>query len=339
MFAVSKGLLTHFSPVLRQQLVMDQKKVIIFERADKRSVSWVLRWMIAGGIDKTVTPPETLQDDHATMELLLNRLQIVDELRITRLCEELSRKLMEHFDKVSITPAQIRWAYSHPLALTPNGLRSSVADGILHSVLDYDLVYSLDMFKTEPRLYHDMVTKIDTPETIKRVGAIQRNWPLSVEQIQFLYEFCVYQGHLRKTISHGLLELLDAGDDVDHEIYRCFARRNDDFEHEMNAAIERKQRAADHAAYLERQARREAQAAVAKVAAPQKKQQSAASSVPNGVGNKGSVIARGAKGAKGIKASGVTRVAPTPVKPAGRLQSDVILRLDKSGMVTREMKR
>ena len=120
----------------------------------------------------------------------------------------------------------------------------------------------------------------------------------------------------------------------------------------MVAAMETKQRAADHAAYLERKAKRESKATMAngtaqqnhqkskatmaKGTAQQKNQQPAVGSAQHGVRHGGTVKARGAKSGNGLKASGVTKVEPTPAKPAGRLQSDVVLRLDMSGGVIRE---
>ena len=335
-FAAPKGLLSHFSPVLHQQLLMEQAKVIVMERSDKRSVSWVFRWMLAGGTDKTGVPPEAVQDNEATMELLLHRLQLVDELRIPRLCGEIAGNLKKQFSKVCIKIEQIQWAYSHPLDFTPNGLRSSLVQGVLDSALDYELIYPLEMITKEPKFYHDLVMKVDSLETVKRVGAMQRHRPLSVEQIRFLYASCVVHGHLRKTITHGLLKLIDDGKVRDPTIYHNFARENDEFEEDMTAALKTKQRALEHAEYLERKARREARVAAANRTAQGPYAKVAAS--PNQraqVTEKGDATAV-AWGTKGIKASGPSKIEATTSKQVQKFLSDAILRTEAAGAVTRE---
>lgn len=346
MFAVPKGLLCHFSPVHRQKLVVEQEKVVILEKSDKRSVSWVLRWMLAGGTDKTGTSSEILDDDEAVMDLLLRRLQVVDQLRLGQLCEEISTKLRNHFAKSSVTGDQIRWVYSRGLGLTRNGLRATLAEGLLDSVLDYELWYAFDIFHNEPTLYHDihyepmlyhdMVLRVDSPETVKRVGAMQQYGPLTVHQIEFLYELSAVNGHLRKTIAHGLLRLLDDDLVEEPQTYRTYAWHNNDFEEDMVAAMRSKERAAEHAQFLERKARREARAAASQQAAQSKVAKSAQGSGYRGPLASGAPKATSAKGSNGLKASGSSKVEPAPVKPGQRLKSNTVLKLDATGTVTRE---
>lgn len=337
-FAVPKGLLCHYSPVLRHKLVMGQEKVVILERSDKRSVNWVLRWMLAGGVDKTGAPSEILDDDAATMDLLLRRLQVVDHLRLGQLCVDISIDLRNQFAKAAVNAEDIRWVHSQGLCLTSNGLRATLAEGILDSVLDYELVYSLDLVKSAPTFYHDMVLKVDSLETVKRVGALQRNTPLSTDQIRFLYELCAVNGHLRKTIAHGLLRLIDDGKVPDEQVYHNYAWENDEFEGDMVAAMKTKQRATDHAQYLERKAKREAEATAGQAA------QAQGAKLAQGSGQRpplasGAAKASSARGSKELKASGSTKVESItgkPTQPAQRVKSNTVLRLDTTGSVTRE---
>ena len=338
-FAVPKGLLCHYSPVLRHKLVMGQEKVVILERSDKPSVSWVLRWMLAGGVDNTGAPSEIPDDDAATMDLLLRRLQVVDQLRLGQLCVDISIDLRNQFAKAAVNAGDIRWVHSQGLGLTRNGLRATLAEGILDSVLDYELAYSLELVGSEPTFYHDMVLKVDSLETVKRVGALQRNTPLSVDQIRFLYELCAVNGHLRKTIAHGLLRLIDDGKVPDEQVYHNYAWKNDEFEDDMVAAMKTKKRATDHAQYLERKAKREAQAATTGQAAKANGAKLAQGSGQRAPLASGADKASSARGSKGLKASGSTKVEPTPVKamqPAQRVKSKTVLRLDTTGSVTRE---
>lgn len=188
-FAVPKGLLCYFSPVLRQRLLMEQAKVVVLHLSDKRSVGWVCRWMLAGGTHKTTTSAAVLETDEEVMDDLLHKLQVADELRILPLCAEVFGALATQFTKTSITTAQIQWAYSHRLDLTAKGLRAAVTEGVFDSAIEYDLIYPIGVFRATPLLYHDTVVKVDSLETVKRIGALQRTYPLSIDQIRFLYEF------------------------------------------------------------------------------------------------------------------------------------------------------
>lgn len=341
-FAVPKGILCHFSPLLRQQLVMEHAKVVVLHMSDKRSVSWVCRWMLAGGQHKATTTAAVPETDEEVMGALLHKLQVADELRILPLCAEVYGELSTQFTTTSLTVEQVRWAYSHRLSLIAKGLRAAITEGVVNSALDYDLIYPIALFREIPLLYHDTVTMVDSQETVKRVGAVQRTHPLSVDQIKFLYEFCACQGHLRKTIAHGLLKLITDGKVWDENVYRSYGWENDEFDGDMNDAIETSKRAADHTAYLERKARRDAKSAAVAAAAASAaasagaKGKAVAKSTQRGpVAGKG-IMAAVRNGTKGLRASGSTTVEPTPGKPAQRVKSDVILRLDLTGAVTRE---
>lgn len=337
-FAMPKGLICHFSPSVRQKLVMEHEKVVFLEQCDKSSASWVLRWMLAGGIDKTGTPSEVLEDEVANMDLLLHRLQVVDQLGVGQLCENISKEVLNLFTVTAITAEQIKWAYSCGLDFTPRGLRATIAEGIRNLAVEHGLIYPKNTLTNNPYLYHDMVLKVDTLETVKLVGAAQRNGPLSLDQVRFLYEFTAFHGHVRKTIAHGLLQLIGTGKVANEQAYRDLAWQNEDFDYDMNAAIEAKQRADDHARFLERRTRREAKG---KAAATNQIPKRSATKVNLNSGQhvpmagKATEIASGSA-SKGIRASGVTTVEPTPVKPAKRLESNVVLRLDLSGAVTKE---
>lgn len=337
-FAVPKGILCHFSPVLRQQLVMEHAKVVVLQLSDKRSVSWVCRWMMAGGQHKATTTAPLLETDEEVMGALLHKLQVADELRILPLCAEVYAELSAQFITTSVTAEQVHWAYSHRLSLIAKGLRAAITEGVVNSALDYDLIYPIALFREIPLLYHDTVTMVDSQETVRKVGAVQRTHPLSVHQIRFLYEFCACQGHLRKTIAHGLLKLINDGKVCDQDVYRSYGWENDEFDGDMSEAIETQKRAADHTAYLERKARRDAKSAAMAAAAASEgaKGEAVAKSTQRrpvvGKGNQAAVRC----GTKGLRAPGFTTVKPTPVKPAPRVKSDVVLRLDATGAVTRE---
>ncbi|KAI4133194.1 MAG: hypothetical protein LQ347_002260 [Umbilicaria vellea] len=331
-----KSLICYFSPSIRQNLVMAQEKVVLLEQCDKSSASWVLRWMLAGGIDKTGTSSEVLEDEVAKMDILLHRLQVADQLRLGQLCESISKEVLNLFTVTAVTAEQIEWAYSCGLDFTASGLRATIAEGIRNLAVEHELIYPKNTLINNPYLYHDMVLKVDTIETVKLVGAAQRIGPLSLDQIRFLYEFTAFHGHVRKTVAHGLLKLISTGKIANDQAYRDLAWQNADFDYDVTAAIEAKQRAEDHAQYLERRARREAKAAAAKQTPKHKNTNvnlSSGQHVP--VAGKATEIASG-RAAKGRRASGVTTVEGTPVKPAKRLESNVMLRLDSTGAVAKE---
>lgn len=104
----------------------------------------------------------------------------------------------------------------------------------------------------------------------------------------------------------------------------------------MDAAVDAQDRAAEHAAYLDRKAKRDAKSAEEAAAAKNTKGKAAAISNQRrpvvGQGNK--TAAR--KGTKGLNVSGFTTVEPTPTKPAQRVMSNVILRIDMDGLLTKE---
>ena len=225
--------------------------IVALEHSDKKAVSWVMKWMIAGGVDKTAAITTTAVVSE--IDVVLGRLQVVDYLTIGGLYETLIEKLHKLLRYYPITVEQIRWTYGHTPYTGAASIRTALAAGIVQGIIDgvSDPSLVLSLAKKSRIFTTDLVRAIPGKELSARVHKFQLRAPFTIAQLRFFYAFSGEGSALRKTMAKDLLALIDADQVTNLHEYRNYGWENFDFSNDMDAAILAKEK---HEAWLERTA-------------------------------------------------------------------------------------
>ncbi|MCJ1482065.1 hypothetical protein MMC06_002227 [Schaereria dolodes] len=189
LFAVPKALLCYFSVTLRRQFASKVVNIVALEHSDKKAVSWVMKWMIAGGVDKTAAITTTAVVSE--IDVVLGRLQVVDYLTIGGLYETLIEKLHKLLRYYPITVEQIRWTYGHTPYTGAASIRTALAAGIVQGIIDgvSDPSLVLSLAKKSRIFTTDLVRAIPGKELSARVHKFQLRAPFTIAQLRFFYAF------------------------------------------------------------------------------------------------------------------------------------------------------
>ena len=258
-FNVPQALLTHFSPVLHQSLQTksDGPKIVVLQHTDKKTAGWVLSWMLGGGktVPAAIAPQSTtnIQDD--VVDILLHRLQIVSQLGISGKLEAvLVLELEQALNKMSLLSSNwVHWIYSHTSSVIAPTLRGIFAMSVINAVLGHGLTVPNSCPQSQAIAHAgfrgDLTKGLAAPRIIGRIRGMQKQKPLSVTQVRFVYTFAASE-YLRKAVAQDLLNLIDEGRAHNEQAYCDYAWENTEFEEEMSKAINAKAR---RTAYLERE--------------------------------------------------------------------------------------
>lgn len=255
-------MLTYFSPVLHHSLKtkVDEPKVVVLQHTDKKTASWVLGWILGGGktVPAAISPRGTTNSQDDVVDILLHRLQIVLQLGISGKLEAiLILELEQALQKTSMLSGNwVHWIYTHTSSVVAPKLREIFATSVIKAVLGHDLTIPKSCPQSRAIAHAgfrgDLTRSLAAPWIIGRIRGMQKQRPLSVPQVRFVYTFAASE-YLRKAVAQDLLHLIDEGRVDNEQAYRDYAWENTEFEEEMSRAIDAK---AKHMAYLGREAAR-----------------------------------------------------------------------------------
>ena len=236
-FEVPKAILLYFSPTLRPLLQnSDPKAYLLLEQSDKKAASWLLRWMLNGGVEKTYdnAPPLT----ESPTEWVVHRLALVTGFGVQGLLHERMvkevHKLMVHG---VITAKHLQWIYKPHVPLPVKQLGQDIAFFVVESVLNGNITSGIEGARQNPILKSDIASALQSKRG--RIYHMQRKakQPLTVFQVQFVYLFTPKGSELRKMVPRDLLRLIDS-QAVVNVPYQEYAQKNEDFRADMANAID-----------------------------------------------------------------------------------------------------
>ena len=240
-FPISKSLLAYFSPVLRPSVQSaGGKDIVVLHDADKKAVSWLLRWMLNSGREKTYVDKPTTDDP---TQRLLNRLRVVTMLGVQGWLEHsLTAELEATILKGGVTIGQLAWIYTTDASSGVRALGKHLAFTVVNAILDGTMRSCVDGASKNPIFFAEVAAALRTRKS--RLYEIQNvNWvPLTPFQIHFIYFFTARDTDIRKMITGHLLKLMDHGYVPDLDSYKQLAWKIDDFETDMSKAIEEKEK-------------------------------------------------------------------------------------------------
>ncbi|MCJ1244099.1 formin y 2 domain containing 1 [Trapelia coarctata] len=245
-FDVPKTILSYFSPTLRPLIHNSTpKSVLLLEKADKKATTWLLRWMLNGGVEKSYdnAPPAM----NSAIDWAVHRLAVVTGFGVQGvLHDRLVKEVQKHILQGAIKAPDLTWIYRAHVPLPVKQLGKDIAFFIVNSVLGGGMTSPIESAT------HNAILKADVMEVLeKKRGKIyhmQRvaRQPLTVFQVGFIYFFTSKESELRKMVTRDLLWLIDTCV-ISNDPYKAFAHTNTEFDADMsNASDEAKARRAEY---------------------------------------------------------------------------------------------
>ena len=236
-FEVPKAILAYFSPTLRPLIhTSTPKSFLLLEKADKKATSWLLRWMLNGGVEKSYdnAPPPM----ESAIDWDVHRLAVVTRFGIQGLLHDrLVKEVQNHILQGAIKAKDLQWIYKAHVPLPVKQLGNDIASFIVNSVLNGAITSPIQSATQNDILKGDIMEAL----ALKRgkVHHIQRvaRQPLTVFQVAFIYVFTSKESPLRKMVTRDLLWLIDLHA-VSNDPYHAFARTNAEFDADMSDAVD-----------------------------------------------------------------------------------------------------
>ncbi|MCJ1284217.1 hypothetical protein MMC26_003548 [Xylographa opegraphella] len=234
-FSISVALLSYFSPALRTALQSHSgKKYVVFHSADKKAVSWVLRWMLSGGLDKSYANAPLVG---SPVDCLSKRLQIVVELGIQG---SLQHSMYEDLKKAALKGAvstnQLGWIFA--VDNTPNTkvLGKNLSFVIVDAVLNSEMTTVIPSVRSNHVFAKEFAAAL-TARKGRLYAKQHHDWePLSLFQLDFVYAFTKSGHEIRSMVVHDLIRLHYWQCVPDEEIYITYAKKNTEFNDDWNRA-------------------------------------------------------------------------------------------------------
>ncbi|MCJ1398196.1 hypothetical protein MMC11_001393 [Xylographa trunciseda] len=234
-FPISKDLLAYFSPALRTALQSHfGNKYVVLQKADKKAVSWVLRWMLSGGIDKSYVNAPVVGD---VVDCLSKRLKVVVELGIQgSLQHSMYEALKKAVIKGAVNTNQLSWIFASESPPYAKALGKNLSVAIVDAILDGEMTTIIPSVKSNPIF----TAEIEAALVIRkgRLYAKQHHeWePLSLFQLDFVYAFTKSGHEIRKMVVHDLIRLHYWQCIPNEQIYITYAAKNTDFNDDWDRA-------------------------------------------------------------------------------------------------------
>ncbi|MCJ1387676.1 hypothetical protein MMC18_000519 [Xylographa bjoerkii] len=234
-FPISKALLEYFSPALRPALQSHVgNKYVVLHNSEKKAVSWVLRWMLSGGVDKTYVNAGIEGD---LVDCLSKRLQIVVALGIQgglqyHMYEELKKTLLR--GAVSIN--QLSWIFAVESPPYTKALGRNLSFVVVDAVLSGEMTTIIPSVRSNP-IFSAQVAAALLVRKGRLYAKQHHDWePLTPFQLGFIYAFTEKGHKIRNMVVHDLIRLHRWQCIPDEQIYIYYAERNTDFNDDWERA-------------------------------------------------------------------------------------------------------
>ncbi|MCJ1436794.1 hypothetical protein MMC27_006176 [Xylographa pallens] len=234
-FPISVALLSYFSPALRTALQSHViNKYVALHSADKKAVSWALRWMLSGGLDKSYVNAPLVGDP---VDCLSKRLQVVVELGIQgalqhNMYEELTKAVL----KGVVSTKQLSWIFAIESSPYTRALGRNLSFVIVDAVMSGEMTTIIPSVRSN----HIFAAEISAALTVRkgRLYAKQHHdWePLSLFQLDFIYAFTKTGHEIRSMVVHDLIRLHYWQCVLNEQIYITYAEKNTEFNDDWERA-------------------------------------------------------------------------------------------------------
>jgi hypothetical protein len=236
-FEVPKAIVAYFSPTLRPLIHKSTpKSYLLLEKADKKALSWLLRWMLNGGVEKSYddAPPEM----DSPVDWAVHRLAVVTGFGVQgrlhkRLCQEVEKFTLQG----RIKAEELRWIYKNFVPLQVQQLGKDFAHFVVDSVLDGTMTTGIEGARQLDLLKAAIVEALERKKGKLHVMQRVNRQPVTLFQLNFIYAFTLEGSELRKAVTKNLLWLIDT-QGVANGPYQAHAHHNGEFRADMTNAID-----------------------------------------------------------------------------------------------------
>ena len=229
------ALLSYFSPAIRTALQSHcGNKYVALHCADKKAVSWVLRWMLSGGLDKTYVNAPLIGDP---IDCLSKRLQVVVELGIQGgLQHSLYEELKEAVLKGAVDINHLSWIFGMERPPYTKPLGKAISYAVVDAVLSGEMTTIIPSVRSN----HVFATEIAAALAVRKGRLYAKQHydlePLSVFQLDFIYAFTKKEHEIRSMVVHDLIRLHYWQYVSNENIYIIYAERNTEFNDDWERA-------------------------------------------------------------------------------------------------------
>ncbi|MCJ1377901.1 hypothetical protein MMC17_000997 [Xylographa soralifera] len=236
-FPISVALLLYFSPAFRTALHSHfGNKYVVLHSADKKAVSWVLRWMLSGGLDKSYVNAPSVGDP---VDCLSKRLQVVVELGIQgvlqhNMYEELKKAVL----KGAVSTNQLSWIFAIESPSSTKALGRTLSFVVVDAVLSGEITTIIPSVRSNHIFAAELAAAL-TARKGRLYAKQHHDWePLSLFQLDFIYAFTKSGHEIRSMVVHDLIRLHYWQCIPNEKIYITYAEKNTEFNNDWECAVQ-----------------------------------------------------------------------------------------------------
>ena len=267
-FPISVALLSYFSPALRTALQSHSgNKYVALHSVDKKAVSWVLRWMLSGGLDKTYVNAPLIENP---VDCLSKRLQVVVELGIQgglqhNMYEELKMAVV----KGAVSTNQLSWIFDIESPPYTKAVGKTLSFVVVDAVINSEMTTIIPSVRSN-QIFAAQIAAALAVRKGRLYAKQHHDWePLSRFQLDFIYAFTQSGHEIRSMVVHDLIRLHYWQCVPNEKIYITYAEKNTEFNNDWERV---EQERFEHRATNKLKSRA-ASATEYQVGAPSKKQE------------------------------------------------------------------